>query len=100
MTSKEITDNKILYTYFCHKCHDDFFTHDKEYVEKIRGTRWKCNTCVWATIQKRKTMTITDDLVKAIDALVTHRVNIIINEDNEWFDELLDRKIKMKSEEQ
>jgi len=43
-------------------------------------------------------MTITDDLVKAIDALVTHRVNIIINEDNEWFDELLDRKIKMKSD--
>ena len=42
-------------------------------------------------------MTITDDLVKAIDALVTHRVNIIINEDDEWFDELLDRKIKMKS---
>ena len=39
-------------------------------------------------------MTITNDLVKAIDALVTHRVNIIINEDNEWFDELLDRKIK------
>ena len=45
-------------------------------------------------------MTITDDLVKAIDALVTHRVNIILDEDNEWFDELLDKKIKMKSEEQ
>ena len=38
------------YTYFCHKCHEDFYTYDKEYVEKIRGTKWKCNTCVWATL--------------------------------------------------
>tara|TARA_R100000664_G_C2682118_1_gene89676 strand:+ start:281 stop:427 length:147 start_codon:yes stop_codon:yes gene_type:complete len=44
-------------------------------------------------------MTITDDLNKAIDALVTHRVNIILNEENEWFNELLDEKIQKKTNE-
>ena len=37
--------------------------------------------------------TITGRLMQAIEELVQYQVDIIVNEENEWFNELLDKKL-------
>lgn len=45
-------------------------------------------------LMMKKKMTQLDKLSKIVDELITHRVDVVINEDNEWFDELIDNKIQ------
>lgn len=45
-------------------------------------------------LMMKREMTQLDKLSKIVDELITHRVDVVINEDNEWFDELIDNKIQ------
>lgn len=40
-----------------------------------------------------KDNTITGRMLEGLEEMVVHHVNILIDDDNEWFNELLDRRI-------
>ena len=44
-------------------------------------------------------MTLKEELSDIVDKLIMHRVDVIISDDNEWFDELIDNKIKERIKE-
>ena len=43
-------------------------------------------------------MTLLKELAVFIDKMIMHRVDQIISDDNEWFDQLIDDKIKERME--
>ena len=43
-------------------------------------------------------MTLLKELAVVIDKMIMHRVDQIISDDNEWFDQLIDDKIKERME--
>lgn len=43
-------------------------------------------------------MTLLKELAVVIDKMIMHRVDQIISDDNEWFDRLIDDKIKERME--
>mgnify|MGYP001282112627 FL=1 len=40
-----------------------------------------------------KDNTITGRMLEGLEEMIVHHVNILIDDDNEWFNELLDRRI-------
>ena len=38
--------------------------------------------------------TTLEQLALIVDKMITHRVDLILDEDNDWFNELIDKKIK------
>jgi hypothetical protein len=40
-----------------------------------------------------KDNTITGRMLEALEEMIVHHVNILIDDDNEWFNDLLDRRI-------
>ena len=43
-------------------------------------------------------MTLLRELAVVIDKMIMHRIDQIISDDNEWFDQLIDDKIKERME--
>ena len=43
----ELVEVVERFNFFCMKCGDDYWTNDYEKFLKIRGTRWRCEACVW-----------------------------------------------------
>jgi hypothetical protein len=44
---EELLEVVERFNFFCVKCGDDYWTSAYEEYMKIRGNRWRCNTCVW-----------------------------------------------------
>ena len=43
-------------------------------------------------------LTMLKELSLIVDKIIMHRVDQILNEDNDWFDELINKKIKEQME--